>query len=100
MRLDLIACLIILPAQPLVLAPPQQNGRVEQKHQHILNVSRALMFQGDLPISFWDERVLGSLYLINRTPFQNKLPMKLSLVLLLTLMYELKVFGTLCFVHN
>jgi len=44
---------------------PQQNGRVERRHQHILNMSRALMFRSKLPKKFWSYVVLHVVYLLN-----------------------------------
>ncbi|CAA7037263.1 unnamed protein product [Microthlaspi erraticum] len=81
---------------------PQQNGCVERKHRHILNVSRSLMFQASLPIRFWGECVLTACHLINRTPstlLNGKTPFEI-LHGVAPSYTTLKVFGSLCHARN
>jgi len=80
---------------------PQQNGRVERKYRHILNVARALRFRVHLPIDFWGKSVLTTAYLINRTPsklLDGKTPYEVLFNAHLS--YDhIKMFECLCYIH-
>ncbi|RVX16318.1 Retrovirus-related Pol polyprotein from transposon TNT 1-94 [Vitis vinifera] len=85
---------------------PQQNGVAERKNGHLLNTTRALLFQGNVPKSYWGEVVLTATYMINRIPsrvLDNKSPIKIlkSFYPHFRTSNELtpRVFGCTTFVH-
>jgi len=85
--------------QTTCVETPEQNGIVERKHQHILKVTRALLFQANLLHLFWNFAVQHAVFLINCTPTPllhniapyeklNGRPYDLS---------SLRVFGCFCY---
>lgn len=62
--------------QRTCIETPQQNDVAKRKHRHILNVSRAIMFQSNLTKLFWNFGISHAVYLINRqsSPITNSQP--------------------------
>lgn len=80
----------------------QQNGRVEIKLKHLLQITRTLLFQVNLPSKFWGEALLHAIFLINRIPSQI-LDWKSPFEILFKEppdINEIKTFGSLCFASN
>lgn len=81
---------------------PQQNGMVERKHRHLLQLARSLMMEASMPDQFWAHSLLMATHIINRLP---------TVVLEWRTPYELlygrqpdystlKVFGCLAYATN
>ncbi|KAJ0781817.1 putative RNA-directed DNA polymerase [Helianthus annuus] len=59
---------------------PQQNGRSERKHRHIVETGLAMLFNAHIPASYWVDAFTSATFIINRLPtplLENKSPFEL-----------------------
>jgi hypothetical protein len=80
----------------------EQNGLAERKNRHLLEVTRCLMMNMNVPKYLWAEAVMTASYLINRMPtrvLDYKTPIE-CLTGKTTYVVPPKVFGCVCFVRD
>lgn len=78
---------------------PEQNGRAERVHRHLIETTLALLHQAAMPVTFWLEALITSVYLINRLP-HSAVHSQIPYTLLFNKAPDyssLKPFGCLCF---
>ncbi|KAM0053129.1 putative RNA-directed DNA polymerase [Helianthus debilis subsp. tardiflorus] len=47
---------------------PQQNGRVERKHRSVVETGLAMLFNSNVPASYWVEAFSSAVFILNRLP--------------------------------
>lgn len=88
--------------QRSVAGTPQQNGRVERKHRHLVETTRAIKIHASLLDKFWGSCILATTYIINRLP-SSVLKWKSPFEILYGSkpdMSHLKTIGCLCYALN
>lgn len=72
---------------------------VERRHKHLLNIVCALYFQSKVPLSFWNDYVTITCFLISHTPSQilKQLSLYKKLHNKISTYDSLQVSGCLCF---
>jgi Integrase core domain/GAG-pre-integrase domain len=86
--------------QTTCINTPEQNGVSERKNRHLLEVTRALLFQNNVPKVYWSDAILNANYLINRlpsAPLGNKIPLEVLFQRKININH-LRIFGCVCFV--
>jgi hypothetical protein len=80
---------------------PQQNGIVERKNKHIIEITHAMLKEKNLPNYFWAEMVTIVVYIMNRTPTAAVHGMTLEEKFTGKKPYvsHLRVFGCIAYVH-
>jgi len=80
---------------------PQQNGIAERKNKHIVEITRAMLNEKNLPNYFWAKAVATTVYIMNRTPTSAVHGMTLEEKFTCEKpdVSHLRVFGCIAYVH-
>ncbi|CAJ2665360.1 unnamed protein product [Trifolium pratense] len=85
-----------------IIAPytPQHNGMAERRNRTIMNMTRCMLREKNLPHSFWGEAVVTASYVLNRCPTKqmDKVPEAIWSGHTPSVKH-LRVFGCLCHRH-
>ncbi|KAH9744437.1 retrovirus-related pol polyprotein from transposon RE2 [Citrus sinensis] len=76
-----------------------QNGKIERKHRHIVDIGLTLLAQSNLPLTFWWNAFHTAVFLINRlpTPVLNNVSPYFKLFHQTPDYSFLRVFGCACY---
>lgn len=79
-----------------------QNGTLERKHRHIMEIGLTLLACALMPIKFWDHSFITATYLMNKHPTSALSNFDSSFMALHNKQRDytlLKVFSSSCFPH-